>query len=170
MNKPTQHAFIFAPASWIGEGKIQLNMVEEELGFVTRWTVSDKDPAGKIECVQEIQVKGLSDVMHNQFFLSNLTGNSFTIDMENPALGRVSGTGVINEKVIGWEFRVPDLGFEGFEFYEKQEDGSYLMRAEYATADQFRTIIRGKVWPQTSKDEGPKIEESDTQREEDEEE
>jgi hypothetical protein len=145
-----KHDFIFAPSSWLGEGKIQLNMVDEELGFVTKWVVTDRDPTGKIECVQEIQVKGLSDVMHNQFTFFNLSNNNFTVELENPALGRVSGNGIINDKVIGWEFRIPDLGFEGFEFYEKQEDGSYLMRAEYATADQFRTLIRGKVWLQPS--------------------
>ncbi len=146
------HPFLFTPCSWIGDGKIQLNMVDEELGFVTRWTVSDRDPTGKIECVQEIQVKGLSDVMHNEFCISNLTPNSFSIEMENPAIGKVMGTGLISPKVVGWEFRVPEIGFEGFEFYEKQEDGSYLMRAEYASSDQFRTLIRGKVWVQTAKE------------------
>ncbi len=160
----SKHPFIFAPCAWLGEGKIQLNMVDEELGFVTRWTVNDKDPAGKIECVQEIQVKGLSEVMHNQFSFYDMNPSSFLVDLENPALGKVVGTGVINDNVIGWEFRVPDIGFEGFEFYEKQEDGSYLMRAEYATTDQFRTVIRGKVWPQKVKDGAPQ----ETQEEEDE--
>jgi hypothetical protein len=149
----SKHPFIFAPCAWLGEGKIQLNMVEEELAFVTRWTATEKDPTGKIECVQEIQVKGLSDVMHNQFSFYDMNGNNFLVELENPALGRVVGNGVINDQVIGWEFRVPEMGFEGFEFYEKQEDGSYLMRAEYATTDQFRTIIRGKVWPQKVKEE-----------------
>lgn len=148
----TKHAFILAPSSWLGEGKIQLNMVEEELAFVTRWSVSERDPTGKIECVQEIQVKGLSDIMHNQFSFFDVSHNNFLVDLENPALGRVNGTGIISDKVIGWEFRVEDLGFEGFEFYELQNDGSYLMRAEYATADQFRTIIRGRVWLKTAKD------------------
>lgn len=149
----TQHAFILAPSSWIGEGKIKLNMVDEELGFVTRWTVADRDPTGKIECVQEIQVKGLSDIMHNQFFFSHMTPSSFKVELENQSLGKVEGSGIINDKVIAWEFRLTDIGFEGFEFYEKQEDGSYLMRAEYATDDQFRTIIQGKVWkPKVAKD------------------
>ncbi len=159
----SKHAFILAPSSWLGEGKIQLNMVEEELGFVTRWSISDRDPTGKIECVQEIQVKGLSDVMHNQFSFYDITQSNFAVDLENPALGRVVGTGIISEKVIGWEFRVEDLGFEGFEFYELQEDGSYLMRAEYATSDQFRTVIRGKVWAQAAKDQ-TKIQEPEMNR------
>ena len=53
---------------------------------------------------------------------------------------------MIDDKVIAWEFRDPDIGFEGIEFYEKQSDTEYLMKAEYATADQFRTNIQGKVW------------------------
>jgi hypothetical protein len=147
------HSFIMTPRSWLGEGKIQLNMVEEELGFFTRWKIAGKDDTGKIECVQEIQVKGLSDIMHNQFLFFDLSSNQFAIELENQALGRVLGKGLVSEKVIAWEFRIEDLGFEGFEFYEKQEDNSYLMHAEYATTDQFRTIIKGRVWEQTAKQE-----------------
>lgn len=141
-----KHPFIFTPNSWLGEGRIQLNMVEDELAFFTRWNAASPNASGHIECVQEIQVKGLSDIMINHFVFYDLTPTTFAVDLENQALGKVVGTGVINDGVIGWEFRVPDIGFEGFEFYEKQSDGSYLMRAEYATSDQFRTLIKGKVW------------------------
>ncbi len=141
------HPFLLTPSSWLGEGKIQLNMVEEELAFFTRWNVAHSNGSGQIECVQEIQVKGLTDIMVNNFLFYDMTPTSFSIDLENQALGKVVGKGVISENVIGWEFRVNEMGFEGFEFYERQPDGSYLMRAEYATSDQFRTLIKGKVWP-----------------------
>ncbi len=145
-----QHQFLLTPGTWLGQGKIQLNMVAEELGFFTRWIVSNPDSEGKIECVQEIQVKGLSDVMHNDFLIHGRTNGEFAIDLENQALGRVTGKGLVNEKVIAWEFRVEDIGFEGFEFYEKQDDKNYTMRAEYATNDQFRTLIQGRLWLQTT--------------------
>lgn len=141
-----KHPFIFAPEAWIGEGKIQLSRVEEELLFYTRWNVSPRDQQGLITCAQEIQVKGLSDVMVNQFALYDLTASNFMIDLENQALGKVTGKGVISDRLIGWEFRAPEIGFEGFEFYEKQPDDSYLMRAEYASTEEFRTLIHGKVW------------------------
>ena len=146
----TKHGFILSPSTWLGEGKIRLNMVEEELAFYTRWDISNSDPAGKIDCTQEIQVKGLSDLMLNQFSFFDLSANNFTIELENQALGRVKGEGLINDKVIAWEFRIEDIGFEGFEFYELQPDNSYLMRAEYATSDQFRTLIQGKMWKQAA--------------------
>lgn len=140
------HEFILTPSSWIGEGKIKLNMVDEELGFFTRWTVAKIDGTGKIECLQEIQIKGLTEVMHNQFIISEISSGNFLIELENDALGRVEGKGIINEKLIAWEFRIPDIGFEGFEFYEKQKD-QYLMRAEYSTTPgEFRTAIQGRVW------------------------
>ena len=142
----SDHTFILTPSQWLGEGKIILNMVQEELSFFNRWNVATKDSRGLIECVQEIQVKGLSDIMMNQFIFTSFTPTGFSVELENQALGKVIGGGVINDKVIGWEFRMPDLGFEGFEFYEKQPDDSYLMHAEYATTDQFRTLIKGKVW------------------------
>jgi hypothetical protein len=125
----------------------QLNMVDEELGFVTRWTVSIATLR-----VRSSAYRDPGRVWWNEFSISNLTPNSFAIEMENPAIGKIMGTGLISPKVVGWEFRVPEIGFGGFEFYEKQEDGSYLMRAEYASSDQFRTLIRGKVWVQTAKE------------------
>jgi hypothetical protein len=140
------HLFLLQPHGWLGEGRIKLNMVDEELFFFTRWVVNPRNESGEIECLQEIQVKGMSDIMHNQFMIKNLSPGTFLIELENQALGKVQGDGVINDKVIAWEFRIKDLGFEGFEFYEKQPDNSYLMRAEYATSDQFRTIISGKLW------------------------
>jgi hypothetical protein len=70
--------------------------------------------------------------------------------MENHAIGKVNGTGIINESLLGWEFRVKELGFEGFEYYEKQPDDSYLMQAEFATVDQLRTTIRGRIWKQAA--------------------
>ncbi len=142
----TEHKFILSPSTWLGEGKIQLNMVEEELPFYTRWNVGQKDKTGIIECVQEIQVKGLSDMMHNQFLFFDLAPGAFSVDLDNPALGKISGKGLITDKTIAWEFRAPQIGFEGFEMYEKQADDVYLLHAEYATTDQLRTVIRGKVW------------------------
>lgn len=146
----TQHQFLLTPSTWLGQGKIQLNMVAEELAFFTRWSVSNVDGEGKIECIQEIQVKGLSDVMNNEFLIHNFSGGEFAIDLENQALGKVSGKGLVSDKVIAWEFRVEEIGFEGFELYEKQDEKNYLMRAEYATSDQFRTLIQGRLWLQTT--------------------
>lgn len=145
-----QHQFLLTPSAWLGQGKIQLNMVSEELAFFTRWNAGTIDGDGRIECLQEIQVKGLSDVMHNQFLIFNMNSGEFEIELENQALGKITGKGLINDKVIAWEFRVEEIGFEGFELYEKQDEKNYLMRAEYATSDQFRTLIQGRVWQQTT--------------------
>jgi len=143
------HAFLLEPGAWLGQGKIQLNMVAEELTFFTRWNIGLSDTKGRIECLQEIQVKGLSDIMHNQFAMYDFSSGEFAIDLENQALGKIIGKGLVNEKVIAWEFRVEEMGFDGFEFYEKIDDKNYLMRAEYATSDQFRTLIEGKIWQET---------------------
>jgi hypothetical protein len=145
----SHHHFLLTPSSWLGQGRIQLNMVTEELAFVTKWSVGDRNTDGRIECLQEIQVKGLSDIMHNQFNIFDLSSGEFQIHLENDALGKIGGKGIINDKIIAWEFRIEEMGFEGFELYEKQDEHNYLMRAEYATADQFRTVIQGKVWKQT---------------------
>jgi hypothetical protein len=146
----TAHPFLLTPAVWLGQGRIRLSLAVEELVFFTRWSVEEVDPEGEIHLVQEIQIKGLPDIMHNEFTLSKLAHGEFQIALANDAVGCVEGKGVINDKVIAWEFRVDDIGFEGFEIYEKQPDDNYRMRAEYATNDQFRTLIEGKLWQKSS--------------------
>lgn len=145
-----QHRFILTPTSWMGEGKIQLNMMEEELSYATRWNVSEKDENSKITCVQEIQVNGISDIMHNQFLVFDLNQGQFSIELDNPDTGKITGKGIVTDQLIAWEFRLSSKEFDGFEMYEKQADESYLMYGEYATADQFRTIVRGKIWLEAS--------------------
>ena len=141
-----EHKFIFSPSSWMGEGTITLNMVEEELGFFTKWNVLDKDFAEKVKSVQEIQIAGISENMRNELTFFDFTKNGFSVEMENLNIGRVVGKGVYNEKLIAWEFRENDLNFEGFETYRLLEDGSYSMHSEYVTSDQFRTQIEGRIW------------------------
>ena len=141
-----KHGFILEPNSWIGEGNINLNMVEEDLSFYTKWQILKKDSVGKIQGIQEIQIGGISENMKNELTFYDFTSNTFTVEMENLNIGRVVGKGVFNEKLIAWEFRDNDLNFEGFETYYLQDDGSYLMHSEYVTSDQFRTQIEGRIW------------------------
>ena len=139
------HSFIFSPGSWYGEGKIVLNMVEEELLFNTNWSVQDRDFAGKVAAAQEIQIQGLSDNMRNELTFYDFQQKTFCVDMENPNIGRITGTGLFDDKTVAWEFRNNDMNFEGFETYAIQPDGSYLMRGEYVTSDQFRTRIEAHL-------------------------
>ncbi|MCB1084994.1 MAG: hypothetical protein KDK60_02720 [Chlamydiia bacterium] len=147
-----KHPFILKPGRWLGEGKITLSTVEEVLPYYTRWTVPDRDDKGCIASMQEIEISGLADVMKNQFSFYNMNRKTFVIELENQSLGKVVGKGMISDKLIGWEFRLDHLGFEGFEFYEKGElPDTYLMHAEYATNDDFRTVIHGKIWRSSSR-------------------
>jgi len=142
------HNFIFNPGAWMGEGRILLNMVEEELSFLTNWNILGKDFAGKVQCLQEIQINGISENMKNDIYFYDFGPRTFCVEMDSPNIGRVVGTGVHDDKVIAWEFRENDMNFEGYETYHLQPDGSYVMQAEYVTTDQFRTLIDGKIWQQ----------------------
>ena len=146
------HPFIFKPGNWLGEGTITLSMLADKLSFFTRWSIPPPDKGGRIESVQEIQISGFSDVMLNQFSFYEIASKNFTIELENQSLGKVVGQGLVNSEVVGWEFRLPQLGFEGFEFYELTSDqNTYHMHAEYATNDDQRTVIHGKIWQQFEK-------------------
>ena len=141
-----QHPFIFGAGDWVGEGKITLNMIEDELNFNTIWSVQGKDAAGKVISSQDIQIHGLSENMRNDLTFYNFSADGFSVDMENQNVGHIVGVGVYDEKQIGWEFRNNEMDFEGFETYTLQPDGSYHMHGEYVTSDQFRTKIEARIW------------------------
>lgn len=143
----SEHHFLLTPGNWLGEGTIEMDSIDENLHYFTRWKVSEKDGEGKIYCSQEVQVRGLSDVMHNEFVFSEFTPSTFVVQLENESLGCIQGKGLISKDSIGWEFKNPGEELEGFEFYERKGDNDYLMRAEFATDDDFRTQIQGKIWP-----------------------
>ncbi len=142
-----KHSFLFSPYNWAGEGKILLNMVEENLRFLANWNVGNKDLAGKIQCVQEIQIHGLSENMRNEISFFDFQPKTFSVEMENQNVGKVIGKGVYDDKNVAWEFRDNELSFEGFENYTLIKEGHYRMYAEYvSSSDQFRTQIQGEIW------------------------
>jgi hypothetical protein len=143
------HEFIFSPGLWLGEGKIIFSESPEQLHFHCRWSIA-QEKEGAITGFQEIEVEGLPDKMQNIFLFSQITPKGFEISLDNQILGQIQGKGVLDPLVIAWEFRQQDQhNFEGFEVYELQQNGSYNMRAEYASTDQLRTTISGRIWKRT---------------------
>jgi hypothetical protein len=138
-----QHEFIFDPGKWVGEGTVGFSASSEQMFFATHWEVESKIDEG-IRCEQEVKMEGADDKVHNKFHLYDVTSNSFNISLENDIVGQVIGTGIIDEQTIAWEFR-GHIGFQGYEVYEKLPEGDYRFHAEYASPDQFRTIIDGII-------------------------
>ena len=145
MAKGSAH-FVLTAGVWLGEGVVKLSIADEELKFITRWTVSKPKKNGLILSSQEVQIGGVSEIMKNMFSFSNLTEEAFEVSLENENLGKVTGTGIYRPELLAWEFRNNPLGFEGFELYQLLDDGSYFMHAEYITKEDFRTQIQGKLW------------------------
>ncbi|SCA58545.1 Uncharacterized protein AB751O23_AE_00170 [Chlamydiales bacterium SCGC AB-751-O23] len=144
-----QHRFIFQPKVWLGQGTISLNVSTEKVNFYTRWSLLESEDGRLLKAVQEIEMDGISEVMKNHFEFRKDKPSGFFVQLENPVLGQVSGKGLIDEKLIAWEFRSP--GLEGFEVYELQDDGHYQMRAEYCSAqDEEHTVIQGRIWEQST--------------------
>lgn len=140
------HKFLFSQGDWLGEGTIQLNLVQEPLKFYTLWKVGDRS-GEKINCEQEVEVKGLADRMLNAFDIQVDDQGSLAILLENESIGKVKGKGLWDEKVVAWEYEREKGGeFEGFEVFELQPDGTYLFRSEFISQDQLRSSISGKLW------------------------
>ncbi len=140
------HKFLFAPGDWLGEGTIQLNLVQEPLKFFTSWKVGSQAGAA-IECMQEVEVKGLSERMSNAFDIQIEDPGTLLIKLENDSIGSVKGRGLWDDKVVAWEYEKEKGGeFEGFEIFELQKDGTYLFRSEFISQDQLRSSISGKLW------------------------
>lgn len=139
-----QHDFIFQPGHWIGEGKISFSSTPEHLHFYTKWMVAPL-LADTIHCQQKVETRDVNDTVVNDFKLRQITPVNFKIELKNELVGKVEGQGIIDAKTIAWEFRGSNV-IEGFEVYELQENGDYMVHAEYFSTDQFRTIIDGRIW------------------------
>ena len=70
------------------------------------------------------------------------------MELHNELVGHVIGKGVYSDKEVAWEFR-GHPSFEGFEVYHLRDDGDWSVHAEFASPDQFRTVINGRVWKMT---------------------
>lgn len=138
------HQFIFHPGQWIGEGKVAFSISPEILHFYTKWTI-EAENHHEIYSIQIVEIQGNEPSMQNSFKFMDISSNKFVVNLENDILGNVKGSGIIEPKNIAWEFHGIG-GLEGFEIYELQENGDYLLHAEYTSPDQFRTLIDGRIW------------------------
>lgn len=140
----SHHLFLLLPGFWVGEGEVAFSASPETVHYFTKWEIHPPSE-GKIRCVQTVEMQGIKEHVTNKFTLSSVNREGFTILLENDMLDKIIGKGLIDPKKIAWEFRDHE-SFEGFEVYDLQENGEYLMHAEYASPDQFRTIINGRIW------------------------
>jgi hypothetical protein len=139
------HTFIFMPGEWLGEGDVEVSIPTDPLKFYAHWHSYPMED-GIIKIHQDVEMAGFTEPMRNDFTLKNITKEKFAVELNNPMFGLASGHGLVSEKNISWEVASDDVEMEGFEIYERVSDDEYLMRAEYLSQDQLRTIIQGRVW------------------------
>ena len=138
------HLFIMVPGYWIGEGRVSFTASPEQLHFYTRWRIYPEEN-GLIVAEQIVELRDVSNTMENRFTFSTFTKDGFSVLLESEAMGSLHGVGKFGEKFIAWEFKNRDVA-EGFEAYEIQENGDYMIHAEYAKEERFRTIVDGRIW------------------------
>ena len=144
-----KHTFLLAEGTWIGEGKITFSASPESIHFYTKWVISNlKDQEG-FSCTQQVEMTGTDESVYNHMTISNITDDSFAIQLNNDIIGKVNGKGLIDDRSVAWEYRHGDE-FDGFEVYELQENGDYMFHAEYASTDQYRTVVDGRVWKKST--------------------
>ena len=139
--------FLFQPGEWLGTGQVSFSMSPDVLHFRTKWVVTQTENT-HFHCTQIVEIVG-GDRIVNDFLIKPRTSDTFEIVLENELLGTFSGTGVIEDRTIAWEFREKGA-FEGYEVYRRTEDLEYTMHAEYLSSDQMRTMIRGRIWKRTA--------------------
>jgi hypothetical protein len=143
-----RHHFIFSPGHWIGEGRISFSSSADHFRFYTKWTI-DPLEEGKVTARQQIEIQGGGDHSVNQLLFSNIVNQNFQVELVQALSPPMHGKGILDEKTIAWEFR-NRADFEGFEVYELQENGDYMLHAEYLSGGQFRTLIDGRIWKKST--------------------
>lgn len=138
------------PGEWIGQGRITFSHSSGLVRFYTKWIIQPmKEEA--VHAEQQIEQEGEPELLYNAYVFSLITDTSFNVALDNDLTGLVAGHGIIDDKKIAWEFHMPAESqqaeqLEGFEVYELQENGDYMLHAEYCSTVQYRTIIDGRIW------------------------
>lgn len=138
------HEFLFREGAWLGDGKITFSGSKEVIPFFTRWICHAEDEK-MILCTQDVELQGAGEHVHNVFYVSDIKKETFSIQLENEMIGKVAGSGVIEEGRVAWEFR-SHINFQGFEIYKKTGEDSYEFHAEYTSQEELRTMINGRIW------------------------
>lgn len=138
--------FLFQPGVWIGEGKISFSGTQDIVRFFTRWILTPSQDS--FNALQEVELHNLQQTTRNKFTFFDFKDNHFKVEMENADMGVVTGKGNFSPKTLAWELR-SFPGSEGFEVYERQENGEYFFHADYVSCENFRTHIEGKLWKKT---------------------
>jgi len=138
------HPFLFKSGEWLGEGRICFNQELEKLRFTMKWTIQVDNDLAPINCLQEIHIEGMSEVMKNAFSIKRDGAKGIEVALENETIGAFSGEGFLDEDKIAWEFCRLDRGLTGFELYERHMD-KYGLHGEYAFSD-LRIGIEGEIW------------------------
>lgn len=135
------HPFLKA-GTWQSLGTITFTMAEDQLPFTATWQITPQD--NTIRILQIVTVTSLQEGMRNTLTLSDFTDTTFTISLENELVTKVMGKGVLNDKLLAWEYRAPSAGFEGYEILTLQPNGTYTLRGEFS-GGEYRTQILGTL-------------------------
>lgn len=146
----SQHQFLFSPGEWIGQGKITFSHSSAHLRFYMKWKINPIQQ-GIIRAEQLIEQEGSAVLLSNTLHFTPVNDASFNVTLSSELTGEVPGKGLVEPRSVAWEYTKQDglereEQFEGFEVYELQDNGDYMLHAEYFSGASFRTIIDGRIW------------------------
>lgn len=135
--------FLFHEGVWEGSGLIFIPLASKPFPLTVRWVVSciDED---RFRAMQYVEVEG-HEPIENTFTVNKVVKRGeFRIFLESAAIGMFSGTGVIDDKKVAWEFS-HNNALEGLEVYELKGQDAYSFHAKYLGGDGFSTEIKGDL-------------------------
>lgn len=141
-----QHRFLVTPGRWLGEGNITIKGSDASIRFFADWVVKG-DINEIVICKQRVEMFQVEEHTINNIAIYAYSGNAFKIEIENDLFGKAKGKGLIEGRVIRWEFQQShDDGLCGVEEYTLQDNGDYHLHAEYYSDEIYRTTIKARLW------------------------
>jgi hypothetical protein len=127
--------FFSMPGQWSAEGCIELPLGLEKITFRAVW--SGHGPLW----TQQVYLEGVEEPVLNAYKLEE--GPSPRVLLESPHLGSLEAVLTRSASCVGWEYKTDLLS--GYELFHRQEDGSYLHRAEFTGEHGMRTKIDSRL-------------------------
>ncbi len=133
--------FILEPGKWVGEGQITFSVTNQSVNYRTVWTIHPEHK-GAILAQQMVYLEGVEEPTRNFYKFSRQQGESFSVIMENPLFGDVSGQATLNEELFEFEIAHSNEFF-GKESYRSLPENCFEVSATYTSEEKETTQIRG---------------------------
>lgn len=135
---------------WRGEGTLTVSDLEQPIQIlISLDLVETSSHFGSLSYEHSLIFQGMNEVVENTYVLHSFEKGKFQIEISNQAWGKILGVGIFTDRFFGFEIGSHENQFQGYEYYQKTEEGFWSVEGEYVSNGDMRSQVKGFIYPAT---------------------